>query len=83
MPQDYESDLSMYAVQGYILHELWDQPRTIQYFTDGSTMDEKKEYANAIRTLEADKKIFRKGNILNVWERRERHSNPLNNYGVV
>ena len=64
-------DLSLYAVEGYILEELKECSRTVQYFTDNTTNKERAEITEALGNLINEREIMRVGNIFKLKETNE------------
>ena len=61
-PPDTKEDLSALAVQGYILKELEECSRTVQYFTDGTSTEDRSDITSALGQLILHKEVVRKGN---------------------
>ena len=61
-----DEDLSEYAVQGFILHELEECSRTVQYFTDKTNNEDRAEISTALRVLTERKEIIRRGVIFSL-----------------
>ena len=64
-------DLSEYAVQGYILHELKGCSRTVNYFLDGTNNADRLELSTALRLLVERKQVTRRGNTFSLPTNRE------------
>ncbi len=64
-------DFSILAVEGYILHELKECSRTVQYFTDKTSNEERAEITKALGNLTTSKEIRRVGNTFKLKEKHE------------
>jgi len=64
-------DYSIHAVEGYILEELKECSRVVQYFTDNTTNIERAEVVEALNNLIREREIIRVGNIFKLKETDE------------
>ncbi len=63
-------DMSGWATEGYILNELKERSRTVQYFTDNTTNEERLEITTALKNLIYEQEVVRTGNTFKLKDRR-------------
>ncbi len=60
------TDMTTWACEAYILYELEEHSRTVQYFTDNTTIEERAEITQALENLLKEREIIRVGNIFKI-----------------
>ena len=58
-------------MQGYILHELEECARTVQYFTNGTNIKDRAEITEALGQLVLHKEVTRKGSTFSLPRKKE------------